>query len=663
MDTNTNFLDDDQKRLLELLSFKETFEDIKRIFDVGERAVGTPGEYKAVKIIESRFKEIGLENVNLEAFNVMTDYHENAEINLLKPIQKKIACGRCHGKNNLGLATDLEGITASIIDVGFGRLQDFRNLKDQGVNFEEKIVLIEVNYNLQFLGGAWAAVLQAQEFGASAAILTSVIFERDILRNYAIHNAAIPVVSIPYIDAQEIRRLLWEGEVNANLKNLVKVDVESKGYNVVGEILGQKYPEEIIILTAHHDSWYGAANDDISGVAVMMQVAKILIGNYRNARTIRFVTCGGEEGGLQPDEDDIYPYMVGSYVYTKKHLNELDKIIANINLDGFAYGLNSTISLTSELEPLTKKLINELDSEVLYEYWPGPSTGLDQWNFVREGVPSISINPNMNQYLKIYHSNVDTPELLNYGLVRIGLKLVLSLVLKLDSSTVLPYDFSSTSNKILGPISERLGKVDDTIGLKKLFEDTTHLKVTADNFKKKLDEREKELDIETIQLINKAQKKICTSLIPKLSDIKCGMSISSANTIPAYLDALINIKKSIIATKNGDKETSMTALKTLTGNLWSLDYSINIYEDWRKEVISSKRVPGLRFDIMPEARKISEKFKKGIEDKNREISSLEEKYNLISKQIAEKLTELDQAIIEASSILLDIVARIDDKKI
>jgi hypothetical protein len=112
---------EDQRKLFGLLSIKEAFDDIKRLFDVGERTVGTPGEYKAVKIIESRFNEIGLKNVHLEPFGVMTDYHEFAEIDLLEPISKKIACGRCFGTIEQSFATNPEGNTGFIVDVGHGR--------------------------------------------------------------------------------------------------------------------------------------------------------------------------------------------------------------------------------------------------------------------------------------------------------------------------------------------------------------------------------------------------------------------------------------------------------------------------------------------------------------------------------------------------------------
>ena len=651
-------LDKDQRKLIDLLSLEEALDDINTLFNIGERAVGTPGEFKAVKLIESRFREIGLKNVHLEPFKIISSNHKLSELELLEPIHKKLSCGRCFGPKHPGFATDAEGVTEAIVDVGFGTIRDFKRLKRGGVNLKNKIVLIEVNEKL-FHVGAWAPVLQAQEYGASAAILTSVVFERDILRNYWA-RARIPVVSIPYIEAQAIRRLLRKGEVRANLKNIVELNVESTSNNVVGELPGHKYPDQVIVLTAHHDSWYGAANDDACGVAVIIGVAEVLAKNYKNARTIRFVTCGGEEFSLEPGIEDIFSGLAGSYAYTKQHADELEKIVANINLDGFAYGFSSNITLTPELESLTNKLIEEFEAEAFCEVEGPPDTGLDQWWFVRHGVPSVSMNPKMDQYKKIYHSNRDTPELINADLMRNALKMTLALILKLDSSELLPYDFTSTAKNLHKALSEKSAKVEDAVDLRKFIDNVTHFKVVAERLqKKKLSaSTKKKLDKEMVSFANGVQRRVCSSLNPKLVNIKCGITTDAAYVVPAYLDALINIKKAIIAAKRADKETLTTSLKALTEKLWGLNASPKVYETIRKAIFDSKRAQGLKFDLIPEARRLNKKSRKKIKDVSAEIASLEEKYKTISEQVDEKLSELNHALVESSSALTKVIYKL-----
>jgi len=647
-------LDKDQRKLIDLLSLEKALDDITSLFNIGERAVGTPGEYKGVKLIESRFREIGLKNVHLEPFKIIASNHKLSELELLEPIHKKLSCGRCFGPKHPGFATDAEGVTGAIVNVGFGTIRDFKRLKREGVKLKGKIVLIEVNEKL----GAWAPILQAQEFGASAAILTSVVFERDIIRNYWT-RASIPVVSIPYIEAQAIRRLLRKGEVKAKLKNIVELNVESTSHNVVGELPGHKYPDQLIVLTAHHDSWYGAANDDACGVAAIISVAEVLAKNYKNARTIRFVTCGGEEFSLEPGVEDLFSGLAGSYAYTKQHADELDKIVANINLDGFAYGYTSNITLTPELKTLTNKLIEEFEAEAIYEVEGPPDTGLDQWWFVRHGVPSVSINPKMTQFMKIYHSNRDTPELINADLMRNALRMTLALILKLDSPELLPYDFTSTAGNLRKALSERSTKVEDAVDLSKLIDNVIHLKVVAERLqKKKSSALKKKLNKKIVSFVNSVQRRACSSINPKLVNIKCGITTSAAYVVPDYLDAIINLKKAIVAAKRADKETLTTSLKALTEKLWGLNVSPKVYNIIRKATLDSKRAQGLKFDLIPEARKLDKKSKKKIKDVSTEIASLEEKYKTILKQVEKKLSELNQAIVESSSALTEVIYKL-----
>ena len=73
-----------------------------------------------------------------------------------------------------------------------------------------------------------------------------------------------------------------------NCKNLP--DVES--FNVIGEIKGSTYPEEIMVVGGHLDSWDlgDGSHDDGAGVVQSMEVLRIFkkIG-YRPKRTLRVV--------------------------------------------------------------------------------------------------------------------------------------------------------------------------------------------------------------------------------------------------------------------------------------------------------------------------------------------------------------------------------------
>lgn len=74
-------------------------------------------------------------------------------------------------------------------------------------------------------------------------------------------------------------------------------------YNVIAEIRGTEWPDEVIIVSAHQDSWDGPGSqgtiDNGTGTAVTMETARILMAaGAQPKRTIRFALWSGEEQGL-----------------------------------------------------------------------------------------------------------------------------------------------------------------------------------------------------------------------------------------------------------------------------------------------------------------------------------------------------------------------------
>ncbi|MDQ3800448.1 MAG: M20/M25/M40 family metallo-hydrolase, partial [Acidobacteriota bacterium] len=110
-------------------------------------------------------------------------------------------------------------------------------------------------------------------------------------------------------------------------------------YNVVGILEGTDavLKNEAIVVGAHYDhlgkggmgslaansrAIHHGADDNASGVAAMLELARRLAAEKKNKRTIIFVAFGGEEEGL-----------LGSRFYTDNPAFPLDKTAAMINLD------------------------------------------------------------------------------------------------------------------------------------------------------------------------------------------------------------------------------------------------------------------------------------------------------------------------------------------
>jgi len=107
-----------------------------------------------------------------------------------------------------------------------------------------------------------------------------------------------------------------------------KAKVES--CNVIGSINGTTLPHEKIVLGAHQDSVINSpgANDDASGVAAVLELARIMA-EKKPKRTLAFMIFGAEEP---------YPYYFGSWSYVQKHKDELTNIIGVLNFDMVGVG-------------------------------------------------------------------------------------------------------------------------------------------------------------------------------------------------------------------------------------------------------------------------------------------------------------------------------------
>lgn len=125
-------------------------------------------------------------------------------------------------------------------------------------------------------------------------------------------------------------------------------------YNTIAEIKGTEFPDEVVIVSAHLDSWNGplseGTQDNGTGSSVTLETARILMAaGAKPRRTIRFCLWSGEEQGL-----------LGSRGYVNSlSEEELAKISACFVDDGGTYyqgGLECIPSMLPMLEQATAPL-------------------------------------------------------------------------------------------------------------------------------------------------------------------------------------------------------------------------------------------------------------------------------------------------------------------
>jgi hypothetical protein len=206
--------------------------------------------------------------------------------------------------------------------------------------------------------------------------------------------------------------------------------------NVMGYIEGSDKSDEWLIITAHYDHegiqdgkiYYGA-DDDGSGTVAILEIAeafsKAKAEGKGPRRNVMIMAVSGEEKGLW-----------GSEYFSENPTVPLDKTTANLNIDmigridterkladtlNYVYVVGDD-KLSTDLKPISEsanKNYTRLNLDYKFNAPDDPERiyfRSDHYNFARKGVPVIFYYDGM---LKAdYHQPTDTPDKINYPLLR-----------------------------------------------------------------------------------------------------------------------------------------------------------------------------------------------------------------------------------------------------
>lgn len=149
---------------------------------------------------------------------------------------------------------------------------------------------------------------EAAKKGAVGALVRSLSLAHDDYPHtgtmrYDDNGTKVPAAALSTNGADELSQLLKaDKDLNFELEMSCQTLPDVKSYNVVGEIKGSKYPNEIIAVGGHLDSWDLAqgAHDDGTGCVQSMEVLRLLKATgLRPERTIRAVLFMNEENGVR----------------------------------------------------------------------------------------------------------------------------------------------------------------------------------------------------------------------------------------------------------------------------------------------------------------------------------------------------------------------------
>ena len=183
------------------------------------------------------------------------------------------------------------------------------------------------------------------------------------------------------ISAKDATEMVRRGVDRIHL-TLAQTEFEATSRNVLAVIPGTEFPEESIVLTAHYDSVPvgTGALDNATGSAALMHIYRHFLKNPPR-RTLRFVWCGAEEGGLFGSQ---------AYVQCNKELLPQIRLCFNFDMCGTVLGENH-ISVTGgdELKHLAEQFCREDGRSSVVRARVQSS---DSAVFADQGIPAIAIS-------------------------------------------------------------------------------------------------------------------------------------------------------------------------------------------------------------------------------------------------------------------------------
>jgi N-acetylated-alpha-linked acidic dipeptidase len=322
-------------------------------------------------------------------------------------------------------------VTADVVYVNYGLIEDYKTLDSLGVSVKGKIAI--ARYGRSFRG---IKAREAQKRGAVGLIVYSDpqedgYFRGDVYPKGPMRNAdgiqrgsmmngngdpttpswssvegarrvpedsldipKIPIIPMSYGNAHRFLEPMtgpsgpqsWQGGLPfhyhvgpgpARARLHVKTERGARAFhkiwNTVGMIRGARWPDEWVVVGGHRDAWGPGARDNVSGTVCVLETARAFAtlarDGQRPARTVVFATWDAEEWGL-----------IGSTEWVEELEDTLRAhVVAYINEDGTFSGPSFGGGGSPSLKPLLRAAARVVPDPV------GPGTVYDVWLQAHKG--------------------------------------------------------------------------------------------------------------------------------------------------------------------------------------------------------------------------------------------------------------------------------------
>ena len=385
---------------------------LAELCDIGPRLSGSDQSLEAIYWAEAKLKSIGVDSVWLQP--VMVPHWVRGTKETAVITGSKFFTNRKLEVASLGrsIGTPAGGITAEVLEV-----KSLDEAKALGPKAEGKIIFFNRPFDnglVNTFNGYGRAVDQrfmgavvAGQIGGVGVIVRSVGSKHDNVPHVGVMAQfdsvkAVPAVAIGTIDADFLSEaLVKDPELKITLEMDCKNLPEAQSYNVIAEIKGTEFPNEVVVVGGHFDSWDKGcgAHDDGAPCIQTMEVLDLFNRlNIKPKRTVRCVLFINEENGTR-----------GGIEYGKfaKTSNEIH--VAAIESDEGAFTPRGFHAQTDSLSLSKMQSWEPLLRPVLIDYIRPGGGGVDI-SRIENSKALIGFEPDCQRYMDLHHSANDTFE-------------------------------------------------------------------------------------------------------------------------------------------------------------------------------------------------------------------------------------------------------------
>jgi hypothetical protein len=394
--------------------------------EVGSRLSGSKEAEEAVSWAKNLLESMQLDSVYLQEVMVPHWVRGNTAYAQLSfsGYEKEVPIIALGGS----VATAEDGLTAGVIEIH--HLEELETLGREKI--EGKIVFynrpMEAEHIQTFhaygncVDQRYKGAAEASKYGAVATVVRSMNLRLDNhphtgAQQYADGYDPIPTAAISTNGAELLSRALKEDPaLQFHMKMNCKTLPDVLSHNVIAELKGSEFPDEVIVVGGHLDSWDvgEGAHDDGAGVVHAIEVLQLFKAlGIQPKRTIRCVLFMNEENGLRGGKK----YAALAAKSSQRHLAAIESDAGGFSPRGFSVGGIDSVQLACLKAMESWKSLFE---PYLIHYFEKGYGGADINPLKPQGAALIGLVPDSQRYFDYHHAQNDVFEEVNKRELELG---------------------------------------------------------------------------------------------------------------------------------------------------------------------------------------------------------------------------------------------------